>query len=245
MDDVVKATVRLFDPALDTAPSDHSFEVPYVEGMRVLDVLEAIQEDLGPSIAYRWYCGVKKCGQCAVKVNGKAELACWEPAEREMLIEPLDHFPVLRDLVIDRTPYEDGLSRLGLGLERRAPYAGFPEPLDSEVMADAAKMTECIECLICTSICPAYGEGFVGPAALVQLARLALDPRDEGTRGPTVTEVARIRDCISCHRCTEACPVGIPVLERAIQGLRARALEEGYRDVLPPSRPLSAGKPAT
>lgn len=215
----VRATVRLFDPTLDREPRWQTFEVPYVADMRVLEVLEAIAVDLGQSLAYRWFCGVKKCGHCAVKVNGRALLGCWEPAEPEMTIEPIDQFPVLRDLVVDRAPYEAALHRMNAALDRSAPYPGFPEPLSSVGMDAHAILSGCIECLLCTSVCPAYGPEFVGPAPLVQLAKSGLDPRDRGQRGCSAVD-AGIEYCVSCYGCTRACPADIPVFELAIEGLR-------------------------
>ena len=53
---------------------------------------------------------------CGMVINGKAGLACktklkslTEPA----ILEPLNKFPVIRDLVVDRTRVEDDLTRFG------------------------------------------------------------------------------------------------------------------------------------
>ena len=84
----VRARIYRFDPSVDASPRYDSFEVPFVDGMRVLDVLDHVYEELAENIGYRWYCGVQRCGSCAVRVNGREMLACWEPAERDMVIEP-------------------------------------------------------------------------------------------------------------------------------------------------------------
>ncbi len=60
-----------------------------------------------------------------MRVNGREVLACWEFAEREMLIEPLRHAPVVRDLVIDRQPYEDRVLSMMPWLARTEAYVGF------------------------------------------------------------------------------------------------------------------------
>ncbi len=80
--------------------------MPYQKWMRVLDVLNWIAENEATDLAYRWFCGSKMCGTCAVRMNGREVLACWEAAEPVMTIEPLRNLPVIRDLVVDRTPYE-------------------------------------------------------------------------------------------------------------------------------------------
>ena len=68
-----EVTLRLFrfEPGVDEAPRYEVHSVPYSEHMRVLDVLNYVYEEMGGKLAYRWYCGTKKCGECAITVNGK------------------------------------------------------------------------------------------------------------------------------------------------------------------------------
>jgi len=54
------------------------FQVPYRKWMRVLDALNFIAENQAADLAYRWFCGSKMCGTCAVRMNGREVLACWE-----------------------------------------------------------------------------------------------------------------------------------------------------------------------
>jgi fumarate reductase (CoM/CoB) subunit B len=225
----VKATVYRYAPDVDTAPRYETYEVPYSKAMRVLDVLEAIREDLGEAVGYRWLCGVKKCGMCGMLVNGKPALACWEPAEPEMTIEPLGGFTVIRDLVVNRDVYETHLQRLDPFLQRPAdrPHPEFPEPLTASEMERAATMMNCIECLLCVAVCPTMGERFAGPAAMVQLARWAFDPRDGADRAAYALH-GGIGHCADCGDCTAACPAKIPIKETAIAGLREICAREGY-----------------
>jgi succinate dehydrogenase/fumarate reductase iron-sulfur protein len=201
--------------------------------MRVLEALDYIVEELGESLAYRWFCGVKKCGACGMVVNGRPVLACWEPVEPEIVIEPLPHFPLIRDLVVDRDRYTRDLLALDPFLRRSQPYPGFPEFLTGTAMEGTAEMMHCVECMLCTSVCPAYdgASPFVGPAPLVQLARFALDPRDAGDRARLAAMVGTIRDCVNCYQCVEVCPNNVNVLEHAIDALRRQIVREGIGDV--------------
>ena len=225
--DTITAKILRFDPSKDEAPYYETYRVPYVQWMRILDVLIYISEDLEIEYAHRWYCGVKKCGTCAVRVNGREVLSCWEPAEPEMTVEPLRHLPVVRDLVVDREPYEQLVMQLEPLLVRKEPYAGLPEPITDRDMRKASPAMDCINCLACYSACPVLDLGketnFAGPAPLVQLAQLALDPRDGLDRSTIIADDASAFECVSCYKCEEVCPANIPIVSRVIEPLKAIA----------------------
>jgi succinate dehydrogenase/fumarate reductase iron-sulfur protein len=198
--------------------------------MRIMDVLDYVHEHLAVDIAYRWFCGVKRCGSCAVTVNGSPALACWEPAQPEMTIEPLKHLPVIRDLVIERGLYEAALARLSPLLVRKSEYPGFPEPLAHPAMAPTAHLRDCIQCLACSAACPVLDQpdsGFAGPALLVALAELALDPRDGADRAALAEDVAHVFQCVSCYECERVCPAEIPIVGEAIEPLKRLAYRRG------------------
>jgi len=219
--DVITVRVRRADGALA------AFRVPYRKRMRVLDALISIAENEAPDLAFRWFCGSKMCGTCAVRMNGREVLACWEAVEPEMTIEPLRNLPVVRDLVVDRAPFDRKVEALEPWLERPAPYPGFPEPLTHTTMKGASKALDCIGCMCCYSACPVIGLGdltdFAGPAPLVQLGQTALDPRNDP--GKVARSLARtgIFNCVSCYKCEEVCPAAIPIVTQVIEPLKAKA----------------------
>lgn len=199
------------DPTTDATTRYETYEVPYAERMRVLDALEYVNERLGADVAYQWFCGARRCGQCAMVVNGEAKLTCWEPAERTMTIEPMRNLPLVRDLVVDRAPYEDRLRALDPRVTRTAPYPGFPEPLPD--MEDVNALTACIECLACWSACPAVDTDptFLGPTTLVQLGRFVLDVRDQRDLSTVTLTDAHVAHCQSCRACEANCPADVPI----------------------------------
>jgi succinate dehydrogenase/fumarate reductase iron-sulfur protein len=228
--EMIRVRIYRFDPEIDRAPRYETFDVPHEPWMRVLDVLDYVHEQLAVDIAYRWLCGVKRCGTCAVTVNGSPALACWEPAQPEMTIEPLRNLPVIRDLVTEREPFENALAAIDPLLRRKAPYAGFPEPLSSAAMARASTTRDCIQCLACYAACPVIADGttrFAGPALLVALAELALDPRDSADRARTAGEHAQVFACVSCYECERVCPMEIPVVRDAIEPLKRQVYARG------------------
>ncbi len=216
-----RLTVFRFDTTVDKEPRYETYEVPYSAGDRILDVLIRVREDLGKDLAFRWSCRNRICGSCGIFVNDEPKLLCWDEALPEMKIEPLPHFPVIKDLVVDRSLYDARIQKMQPYLEPRElrPTTGEISPetlynLKPEETRLAVKFQECIECLLCVSVCPVTDGGraqYPGPAALTRLAHYTFDPRDNLPR----VELAfnqHIYDCIRCYSCEKVCPVKIPVV---------------------------------
>ena len=227
--DTVIVRVQRYDPETDAEPAYQTFEVPFQKWMRVLDVINHIAEHHAPDLAYRWTCGSKMCGTCAVRLNGREVLACWEAAEPEMTIEPLRNLSVVRDLVVDRTPYEQRVEGFEPWIERPSPYPGFPEELTHKAMKHASEALDCIGCMCCFSACPVIGLGdltdFAGPAPLVQLAQTALDPRHSPAKVARALAISGIFNCVSCYKCEEVCPAKIPIVTHVIEPLKRMSVE--------------------
>jgi fumarate reductase (CoM/CoB) subunit B len=221
--------VRVFRSG--TTEGFETFQVPYRKWMRVLDALNFVSEHFAPDLAYRWFCGSKMCGSCALRMNGREVLACWEAVEPSMIIEPLRNLTVIRDLVVDRRPFDRKVASFEPWLERSTPYAGFPEPLSHKEMKRASKALDCIGCMACYSACPVIALGdltdFAGPGPLVQLAQTALDPRNAPEKVKRALEKSGLFNCVSCYKCEEACPAKIPIVSDVVEPLKAKAMQLG------------------
>lgn len=222
--DPITLNIRMREPGDVSDGVLKTFVVPFQKDMRIIDALHQLS-DQGDSVAYRWFCSTKKCGACGMKVNGEPRLVCWEAVDQStLLIEPLDNFMVVRDLVVDRTQYQSRYLKMKPFLERKA-TPPFPEPLTHKQILGSYKLMDCIECGICTSACPAYtgvNGPFPGPWALVQAAKFARDPRDELDRSDVI-ENSGVDNCMSCYRCEQVCPISIPIVSEAIDPLRGMA----------------------
>ncbi|MBB3041771.1 2Fe-2S iron-sulfur cluster-binding protein [Nocardioides soli] len=76
-----------------------SFEVPESEGMTVLDALLWVREFEDPTVGVRFSCRrANACKECLAVVNGQRTYTCIVPATGEVLVEPLSHKPLVRDL---------------------------------------------------------------------------------------------------------------------------------------------------
>ncbi|NIM46006.1 MAG: hypothetical protein GTN80_09495 [Nitrososphaeria archaeon] len=90
-----------YDPMKDEKPRFDTFKVPYSEGDRILDLLLYIQENVDPTLAFRWSCNVDSCMVCYIDANGKLVRPCNTQAEENMTLKPRRKCRVVRDLVVD------------------------------------------------------------------------------------------------------------------------------------------------
>jgi fumarate reductase iron-sulfur subunit len=197
----------------------------------VLDALVAIQRGQDATLAFRYACRVGMCGSCAMVVNGRERWACRTRlatlGSGPVTVRPLYHFPLLRDLVVDMTPFVDRQRSVGAALmpvPTAEPYALIPAGSAERQEIDEA--IECIGCGMCVSACTmvAHNERFPGPAALNRAFTLVRDSRDAS--GERRWAVLLSDDALArCHgqgNCTEVCPMELAPTTSIIR-LRALA----------------------
>jgi len=188
----------------------------------VLGLLIKINHQHDASLSFRFSCGVIKCGECAIQVNGSPCLACEKIVETEMKIEPLDGLPLFKDLVTDRRAV---LKQI---LDYSPKLAAIKESailrdLNGDQADKFVRLTKCFECLICQSTCPILADGetrFVGPLGLLWLAQMALH---NSNRSALRTEIdSALGACIRCGACSDACVCDEDILGLAIGILEGR-----------------------
>ncbi len=162
-------------------------------------------------IAWECSCLQGVCGACAMVVNGVPVLACEtfvrDLKGREIEIRPLRKFPVLRDLVVDRSSIQENLMKTDL-------YIGEYRPSPEEDHAHQYAAAKCLKCGLCLEVCPNYVDGshFFG-------AVFANDCYLAASRNRTrAKEVAGVyaghfgNECSKSLSCMEVCPMKIPTI---------------------------------
>lgn len=219
----LRAEIRRYDPAVDDGARYETYEVDGKDNWRVLDVIRSIYENQAGDLAYQFACRAGRCGTCAIKVNGVPVLACQERCKPEMRIEPLTPFPVLRDLVIDRTEVESRYEGHALSPERKTEHPGRPEAIEPDLAEALCRMDSCLACMVCVAGCPAVeGRAFDGPAFMLKLRYLAKHPADSGNRLEQAIGGGML-ECYGCDLCTQLCPADLSP---------AQAIREFRRDMI-------------
>jgi len=205
----VTAQIRRFTPGEDEAPRYETYSVAGADNMRVLDVIRSIYANQAGDLAFQFACRIGRCGTCAVKVNGVPVLACQERCVPEMRIEPLTPFPVIRDLVIDRTEIEARYTDLELVPTQQPATAEYPLPMNPQVAEKIGHLDSCLACMICVSACPAVEERpFDGPAFMLKLRYMDQHPQNDVDRLPSALEGGML-ECFGCDTCTQLCPADL------------------------------------
>jgi fumarate reductase iron-sulfur subunit len=242
MADTIILEVARFHPERDTEPTYQSFEVPLRGDWMILDALNYIKDQLDGSLTYRWSCRMGICGSCGMTINGVPRLTCEtlliKFAPGPVRVGPLDHFPVVKDLVIEMDDFLSQLQKVRPWIVRKDDRKPEREFIQTPDQLEVFKQyTLCINCMLCYAACPVYGldPSFTGPAALALAERYNLDSRDQGAQERTdvLSQHDGIWDCTVVGECSVVCPKQVdPSL--AIQQYKLTATKEWFKAWLLP-----------
>lgn len=173
-------------------------------------------------ISYEANCLEEVCGACAMLINGYPRQACStlvDSLKKPITLEPLTKFPLVRDLVVDRSVMFENLKRMKCWVPIDGTYALGPGPkLSPETQELGYPLSRCITCGNCLEICPRVNEhsDFVGAAIVSQVRLFNMHPtgamhadeRLDAMMGP-----GGIEDCDNAQNCVKVCPKNIPLTD--------------------------------
>ena len=232
-----------FLPDDEPEPRFQRYDVACREEWVVLDALNYIKAEVDGTLSFRWSCRMGTCGSCGMMVNGEPRLTCEtflrDLPEGPVRVEPLSHFPVIRDLVVDIDDFMTKLPSVKAWL-----IPDEPKPVEEGEylqtpgqLAQYRHFSQCINCMLCYSACPVYGldSTFLGPAAIALAQRYNVDSRDGGRheRAEVVGAHEGIWECTYVGDCTRVCPKGVDPAG-AIQMAKMAYATDWARSVLIP-----------
>jgi len=252
------------------APGERSrwerHRVTYERDMNVISALQKIAAqaetvDGQPVAPVCWdsNCLEEVCGACTMLINGRTRQACtalvdklMEDRPGEIELKPMSKFPVIRDLVVDRTRLFRALTKV----KAWVPVDGYLDrgqgPLRSmEEQQQSYPLSECMSCGCCLEACPqytkiestqdesesdedfsarksaTYDSAFVGAHAISQAVLFNTNPIGKfiaGERLDALTGPGGIQMCGNAQNCVAVCPKEIPLTTSIARAGRSTTL---------------------
>lgn len=239
------------------APGQASYwerhRVPYETDMNVISVLQRIATQATTiegrqvtPVAWDCNCLEEVCGACTMIINGRVRQACSALVDRlledqaEVIeLRPMAKFPVLRDLMVDRSRLFRALSKVRAWVPVDGYYDMGPGPTQSQAEQEAAyPLSQCMSCGCCLDACPqytkveltqrddesdeqfaqrkrdTYDQSFLGAHAISQAVLFNANPigkMNAGERLDALTAPGGIQVCGNAQNCVAVCPKEIPL----------------------------------
>ena len=238
-------------------------QLKYQPELNVISVLQRLAAQAtnadGKKVApITWDCGCLEevCGACTMVINGRVRQSCsalvdklLEENDDEIVLEPMNKFPVLRDLMVDRQRLFRALTRVKAWVPVDNYYdLGPGERQLRAVQEQNYPLSECMSCGCCVDACPQFtkieltkesGESdeefeerklsefdtaFVGPHAISQAMLFNNNPTGKALaseRMDALTAVGGIQACGNAQNCVAVCPKSIPLTTSIARAGRA------------------------
>ncbi len=238
-------------------------KVKYEPDMNVISVLQRIAARATSSdgkkvapVAWDCNCLEEVCGACTMNINGRVRQSCSALVDKlladrpgEIELTPMAKFPVVRDLVVDRSRLFRGLQKVKAWIPVDGYFDMGAGPRQTQADQEQAyPLSECMSCGCCLDACPqyvkievekregetdeaftqrrtdAYDSGFVGAHAISQAMLFNTHPTGKtnaGERLDALMEEGGLQVCGNAQNCVAVCPKHIPLTTSIARAGRA------------------------
>ncbi len=198
--------------------------------MSFLEMLDVVNEDLIENskspIAFDHDCREGICGSCGLVVNGvahgpqKLTTVCQLHMRQfkngdELWLEPwrASGFPVVKDLVVDRSAFDRIIQAGGyISIRTGSASEANEMPIAKAIADQAMDAAECIGCGACVAACPNASASLFTAA---KISHLSLLPQGQAERPERARRMVAQMDaegfggCTNHGECEAACPKGV------------------------------------
>jgi succinate dehydrogenase / fumarate reductase, iron-sulfur subunit len=231
------------------------FCVDYEPDMNCISVLQkiavrpvTIEGNRVAPVVWECNCLEEVCGACTMLVNGRVRQACTALVDRllegekgtnEIELRPMTKFPVVRDLMVDRSRIFASLEKIRAWLPVDSYLDMGPGPRQSQDQQQMAYLySKCMSCGCCLEACPQFlkielvrGQdetaeayharlreanmrAFMGAHAVAQVEFFNSNPIGAMTAGERLDALIAeggIQVCGNAQNCVKVCPKEIPL----------------------------------
>lgn len=205
-------------------------EMPYLQkfsytgeaALTIADWLTKINHTEAKTNRIAWECGCleKKCGACAMRINGVPRLACSvflkDTAKHgKILLEPLSKFPLVKDLIVDRSSMFETLQTMRIWVQEKED-SFYAQDYDLQYQAG-----QCLQCGCCLEICPNFlaGGDFAGAAAVAEVYKAVEQNEQDDHRAEMIAAYRKhfFSGCGQSLSCCNICPMQLPLDEMQVR----------------------------
>lgn len=211
------------------------FELERYSSLNIISGLMEIQKnpinrkgEKTTPVAWEQGCLEEVCGSCSMLINGKPRQSCTALVETiiqqtgntTIELAPFTKFPLVRDLVVDRTRMFEALKKVRAWVSVDGSWdtkQGGPK-VSPEVQEALYTLSTCMTCGCCSESCPQVNSksSFMGPAAMSQLRLFNSNPAgapEKSKRLEAALSDEGIAGCGNAQNCVKVCPKNIPLTE--------------------------------
>ncbi len=238
------------------SPGHQYFEEFELERRPSLNVISALMEiqknpvnrlgEATTAVVWESGCLEEVCGSCSMLINGFPRQACTALIERliektgstVITLAPFTKFPLVRDLVVDRSVMFENLKRVHAWVDLSEAEAHEPPPkIFPEMQEVMYSLSKCMTCGCCVEACPQSNKKskFMGPQIIAQVRLFNTHPegvKESGKRLDTMMEEGGISGCGNAQNCVKVCPKNLPLTE-SIARIGREVTLKAFKDLVP------------
>jgi succinate dehydrogenase / fumarate reductase iron-sulfur subunit len=210
------------------------FELERKPGANVISSLMDIQrnpinrkgEQVTP-VVWESGCLEEVCGSCSMIINSKPRQACTalidnllaETQSDVVTLAPFTKFPLVRDLIVDRSSMFENLKRISAWVETDASHdPGQTLRISPDKQEIMYQLSQCMTCGCCLEGCPQVNSrsNFMGPALIGQVRLFNLHPVAGLQKAKRLQEMmgeGGVSGCGNAQNCVRVCPKNIPLTD--------------------------------
>lgn len=228
-----------------------TFELPLREGENVISALMEIQknpvntegEKVTP-VTWEDGCLEEVCGSCSMLVNGRPRQACTalihtiikQTGNSTITLAPFTKFPLVRDLMVDRTSMFEGLKKVQAWIEVDTSLERGSGPKVTQKQQEVMyAISQCMTCGCCSESCPQVNDhsNFIGPAPIAQVRLFNTHPSGKSTKAKrlrALMEDGGVSSCGNAQNCVKVCPKDIPLTD-SISAIGRDVTSQAIKDI--------------
>lgn len=184
-------------------------------------------------------CLEEVCGSCSMLVNGRPRQACSalilnllnQTESQEIILAPLTKFPLIRDLIVDRSSMFENLKKVHAWIDADTQKTeGYGPKIKPEQQQLLYTLSTCMTCGCCLEGCPQVNQrsSFMGPAVVSQVRLFNQQPagkKEASMRLEVMMQEGGVAGCGKSMNCKEICPKKIPLTDSIAEINRSATLQ--------------------